>query len=443
MADIRVLLDSAARAVDDVRPPTDLVRRGRRRARRQVMGAAGVVVGLVAAVAVIVAPNDRPAPQTPAATPDSRTTAATVTGPPAAAWAHGAWTSGPTGPFRHDAQSITWTGSELLAVGGSSAGPPSTNAAYDPAARTWRTLAAAPAAIGLGDGPQVWLGDRLFVFHGSVPPGMDTVVPLTGAALYDPAADSWTTTPRDPLTGATGLSASLVGSRVLVTGAVGLMDLRAAFYDPSNNTWTSADPPSVPGHDANFPNVVGTPAGALLWNLWSHNEVDASPGGDLNSGMSIASGVDLWRWDGTWTRQAWTSRNSVGRPRLVGSQVLLDDDGIWCGNCRHPYMPGRPARLVDPETLAVTPVPPGPLDESGPLRLRIGPVEVDLNTNLTGGQHNLNRGELSVLDLATSTWTAAPSAPGTLGQGIDLVWTGHQLLAVAQDGTVLTYTPGT
>jgi hypothetical protein len=439
--DVRSLLETAARAVDDATPPADLLRRGRRRARRQVTFAATAVVGLVAAVAVVVAPGTRPAPQTPAATPDSRTTAATVTGPPAAAWVRGAWTTGPAGPVHHDAHTATWTGAELLVIGGSTKGPPLANAAYDPARRTWRTLAAAPPAIGVGDGPQVWLGDRLFVFHGTLPPERRTVVPLVGALLYDPAADAWTATPRDPLLGATGLSATLVGSQVLVTGAVG-KSLRAAFYDPATNAWQSADPPGVAGHDASFTEVVGTPAGALLWSLWSHSHLDTSPGSD-GGGGSITSGVDLLRWDGAWTRQAWAPQTTVGRPRLVGTQVLLDDDGFWCGACPHPYVPGLPARLVDPETLAITHVPAGPLDESVPLRQRIGDVEVDLNTNLTGGQHDLHRGELSVLDVPTGRWTDASTAPGPLGSDIELAWTGKQLLAVALDGSLLTYTPGT
>ena len=76
--------------------------------------------------------------------PGSRTTSTALPEPPADAWLHARWALGPAAPA-HTGSTLTWTGQEVLAIGGrfSADGAVSYTdgyAAYNPQAGTWRVL---------------------------------------------------------------------------------------------------------------------------------------------------------------------------------------------------------------------------------------------------------------------------------------------------------------
>lgn len=87
----------------------------------------------------------------------------------------------PLGPLESRGQTIeVWTGTELIVYGGNTGDETPllrTGAAYDPVAKSWRSIADAPAGTGSLTG--VWTGSQLLVSSG------------TNTSFYDPAVDSW------------------------------------------------------------------------------------------------------------------------------------------------------------------------------------------------------------------------------------------------------------
>jgi hypothetical protein len=88
----------------------------------------------------------------------------------------------------------TWTGKEMLIVGGTGAVD---GAAYDPEFDTWRLIASPPFPIGPEAGQpiegvtgSVWVDGRLVIWQ----------VPTEQAASYDPLADRWDLIPSPPET---------------------------------------------------------------------------------------------------------------------------------------------------------------------------------------------------------------------------------------------------
>ena len=132
------------------------------------------------------------------------------------------------------AEASVWTGRELVVAGG--VVRPSTRrardgAAYDPASRTWRTIAAPPSGVGAG---AVWTGRRLVVWTGNGPDGP------TVAAAYDPQTDAWQRLPAGPLGPREGNANVWTGSELLVIGGYsgdGFAAPIAAALDPATGRW--------------------------------------------------------------------------------------------------------------------------------------------------------------------------------------------------------------
>lgn len=119
---------------------------------------------------------------------------------------------------RRDA-TATWTGTEVLVVGGQ-AGPLSyrvyaDGAAYNPATNRWRPVPAMP--VGRRGHTALWTGDEVIVWGGRTLRDGVWITPPRGYA-YDPATDRWTGLPTSPLRGRTGHFAAWTGSRMLIWG---------------------------------------------------------------------------------------------------------------------------------------------------------------------------------------------------------------------------------
>jgi len=136
---------------------------------------------------------------------------------------------------------LSWTGRELLSWGGGCCGDASrAGSAYDPAAKTWRTIAKTPlppeqGALG------AWTGHELtLVVSGYSPDGRPYPASFARAAAYDPKTDSWTRLAAPPA-GALryGGTAAWTGRELLVVA-----QHAALAYDPEANSWRSlARPP--------------------------------------------------------------------------------------------------------------------------------------------------------------------------------------------------------
>jgi hypothetical protein len=123
-----------------------------------------------------------------------------------------------------------WTGSQVVVNGAGF------NAAYDPAANSWRSL---PGQAGSGYSVFVWTG-RLVLGWGG---GCCGAVSADGAQ-YDPASDIWRPLPLAPLSGRHTVGA-WTGRELVIAGgndAEGGVFSDAAAYNPATRTWRRLPP---------------------------------------------------------------------------------------------------------------------------------------------------------------------------------------------------------
>jgi len=156
------------------------------------------------------------------------------------------WSTPPSSPIdgRNGAFGV-WDGKELIATGGSreeSSGFTTfgTGAAYDPAAKSWRTISLLPAPR--QDAAAVWDGSRMLVVGGQRIDSSATHYYPRGLS-YDPSTDQWTSLPRMgyPRTGA---AAVWTGSRMLVWGGATVASHgtvpppHGEAFDPATGRWS-------------------------------------------------------------------------------------------------------------------------------------------------------------------------------------------------------------
>ena len=132
------------------------------------------------------------------------------------------------------------------------------------------------------------------------------------------------------------------------------------------------------------------------------------------------SGVDVFRLDpaGVWTNVTghWPQHHTVDSPIFTGGAVLVAPGQVWCGACSHPAPIGdyEHSYVVDPQTLQITPLPHGPLDNIGPQVLWTGHAEIALNpAGVIGGPDGVRPGDIAIYDPRTRTWHRGPRAPRT------------------------------
>jgi hypothetical protein len=137
---------------------------------------------------------------------------------------------------------------------------------------------------------------------------------------------------------------------------------------------------------------------------------------------------------------SWPQTHTVDDPIFTGRKILLAPGQIWCGACSHPSPFNEHGYLVDPKTLRLTPLPHGPLDDLGPQIIWTGAAEISLNPGgeITGPGENVLPGDIAIWSPDTNKWSRGPRAPKQLGDA-PAVWDGHQLLVLAQDGSLLAY----
>jgi len=131
-----------------------------------------------------------------------------------------------------------WTGTEMIVWGGSARSGEIERgyegAAYNPATRTWRTIAPSPTGVQGGGVGVVWTGDEMVVWASNSPDGP------VGAAVYDPSTDSWRRLPSGPLGKREGYSSVWTGKELIVVGgSLGdtLAKPVAAALDPGTGSW--------------------------------------------------------------------------------------------------------------------------------------------------------------------------------------------------------------
>ncbi len=200
------------------------------------------------------------------ATPTRPTGATTPQDPAAVAAGSGSWrriADVPIAPA--GGMAAVWTGRHLVVWGGQPSGrtdaAAAAGAAYDPAAKRWRVLPAAPIPGRFG-ASAVWTGREVLIWGGQ--DGPDTT--LADGAAYDPVARKWRTLPPAPIGSRAGHQAVWTGTEMVVWGGFArccpvdsvLHDPAAAAYDPATDRWRgiASVPPPWSGDDGTGVSVV-------------------------------------------------------------------------------------------------------------------------------------------------------------------------------------------
>ena len=166
--------------------------------------------------------------------------------------------------------SAVWTGTDMIVWGGYGTSPfpyvKVDGASYRLASNTWKTIAAAPAALTSGRylHTAVWTGSAMIVWG-----GYDSSTYRNDGAIYDPSSDSWKAMLASPLAARRehGAVWSTTTSEMIVWGGYGSCSGTycndGASYDPATNTWTAL--PASPLSGRQRPTMIWTGTEVVLW----------------------------------------------------------------------------------------------------------------------------------------------------------------------------------
>jgi N-acetylneuraminic acid mutarotase len=142
-----------------------------------------------------------------------------------------AWRKLPSMPQARADGTMLWDGTEVLYIGGRSAGSstPSADAyAFSPATSRWRRLPAMES--GRSDFAAVWTGHQVLIWGGMTGPYSAPQTPPHGLS-YDPTAGQWSALPMAPLRGRAGPTAVWTGSQMIVWGGTSQAPHYTSFTD--------------------------------------------------------------------------------------------------------------------------------------------------------------------------------------------------------------------
>lgn len=345
----------------------------------------------------------------------------------------GRWQPLPDSPVEGWGGGTVWTGTEVIEFGGMADGPLTGAAAYDPARQSWRPLADLPEEV-RGASIGVWTGTEVLAFAPEAPG--------VGAAL-NPTTNQWRllADPAIPYLNVESY-AFWTGDKVLLAGfqssnlAENTLGAGAALYDPVAGQWQTlpdAPQPLAPSSDA-------------VWTGQEMIVVGQSPGSDEMTALALDPAVGAWRAlpaPPLSTREgplvAWTGSELV----VVGGSSPADD--------QHPGGAGlRDGAVLDPATDTWAPYPEPPVAVFGndvaadPIVAAVGSQVVAIRTD----DPDLRP---LVLDTATRTWQLGVRPPGWVPDRSNwiAVSTGHDVFVKAvladepggRDSAVFSFSP--
>jgi hypothetical protein len=282
-------------------------------------------------------------------------------------------------------------GHVVVVLGGAKRSDGRTPLVFDRTSGVWRVLAPLPAAFGPASWPATaWTGSELaLVGDGRLVVLLD---PATGrtrkVGLPEPAGPD-----RSVIWQAGRL---LVASVEPARRAAGL---RVWSIDAATLRVVPVPVSSVAKHWAQRPVLTTAGDSVLLLSGWSHTH-RTGPNTSTGSG-----GIDAFRLSGTgFSHVAPPEALSVlENPIDVGGAVWFPSQSRYCA-FRCPFSnPGRTSAL-DPTTLTLTALPPGPLDQSAPTLLWTGTAALAIggSTVIDGRRRT---GKVAVYDPATRRWS--------------------------------------
>lgn len=365
--------------------------------------------------------------------------------------------SSPLGP--RDQPVAAWAGGQLLEFGGlvdDDSEATSAGAAFSPATGRWRRLAPVPAAAGVNtedpsglslDPASAWTGRYLAVANGLVRscPAQATAACWTGAALYDPAANRWTTLALPRQLDGLEVSAVTWTGRDIVVGAVTatVLDndktqLAVAAYSPATRRWQVITPALPRHHPVAFLDLAAAGGRLFLWSSW-----------DLvtktKDGFSEHAGVDVLALNsrGAWRNVTgtWPQGQVVSPPAATRDGILEPPGQIWCGQLCSPPDISEPGFFTNPSTLARKTIPAGPIGRVAPAYAWTGDaiIAVDQSGSVSGAGLNIQPGDLALFNPASSRWSSLPATPGHPQLSVTPAWTGTSLLTLTNAGRLLAF----
>ena len=288
--------------------------------------------------------------------------------------------------------SSVWSGSQLLAWGGSDAnddGGSLTNMGftYTPATNEFGVIPRAPLSA-RGTAVSTWTGSELLVWGGS----NAYKSPLSDGAAYDPASRTWRAIADGPLTWSDRSGSAWTGTDWwIATDSSG--GVQVAAYTPATDTWREL--PTIPDEYADDPTIA-----------WTGSEILLLTAAGL---FSLAEGASEWVLE--------LQENDLHGPAVWTGDVLLlqadspiGDDALNFDYLTYPV-------AWDPETRST-------VDLSLPPRNVFDPI--------VAGSHLLFIGQALALDLAHNEWIALDLDEPTI-KALDLLgysatWAGDRLL---------------
>jgi len=300
--------------------------------------------------------------------------------------------------------------------------------ALDPVRGTWSTIPKAPLHPRSGS-VAVWTGSHLIVWGGEIQGPSSRQASFSDGASYDPVARAWTKLPAAPLRPRTEDIGVWTGSKVLIWGGavvggaggkpkqggegdeeVGgkLLDDGAA-YDPDSHRWTSIAPAPIQARAGHV--AVWTGREMLVWGGATLSENVKAPA--FTDGAAYDPNTDAWRSIGA----APVSPGGSFAAVWTGSRMI-----VWGG------VAGQGA-VYDPATNRWVKLPKAPIPTlSTPTAVWTGRLMV-----VWGGPERQPSPERRVAlgaayDPATNRWIPLPGASGAPGLGQGAIWTGRQML---------------
>lgn len=344
------------------------------------------------------------------------------------------WVPMPDGPLSPRDSALAFTvGDEVLIFGGRAepgcpagadcvapqGGPLTDAAAYDPATRTWRSVADPPAQLLSASGAVI--GDRLYLWADVVCPFNAFCTRVTRDFLiYDIGDDQWR---RGDI--ARGLPLDdfhLVADGDRLIGYRSEADGGAAdfAYDPANDTWAPLPlDPRQPGFDRV---IVPHDGDLYLFSVPSRASRPSADDPGYYQAAVLEAGATAWR-----TLPSSTLPGFAASWGGFGDRILNPLPPAPAGTPGRSFPPGEAFDTTTEQwsRLPDAPAPAGPYHELG---------------IVLGKRFAASYG--FVLDPATGTWTDLPVPPGAADQGAAAAWVGDTLVVWGGTGDRATIDTG-
>jgi N-acetylneuraminic acid mutarotase len=256
------------------------------------------------------------------------------------------WTalSNTGGPAPRLNQVAVWTGTEMVLWGGYEVTNPliylNTGAAFNPDTGTWRPLSSKASPDPLTAESVVWTGSEMILWGGQVNYGGQNYYTSNSGARYQPALDQWRLIVGS--IGRTGHTAVWTGTEVIIWGGTtgfpfqpssGLRS--GARFNPSTRQWQAISTDNAPSPRQNH-QAVWTGTEMVVWGgegYSTNGQFGQMVYGTLNSGAVYNPATDTWTpmemdvvpTDRSGHSLVWTGRDVL----MFGGRSAFDSGSLY------------------------------------------------------------------------------------------------------------------